>query len=210
MKCSFLVKLLFLGVVLAVGAVGCKKPQKGVTPITAASRTGQVPQGGIKTDLTGGGSLGSGDATGDVTGAGRAATPGSDSGFEQGDIALIEGMIPDAAYFRAQTVYFDFDSSVVKSTEQDRVNFVGDEMKAKAGAKLMIDGHCDERGTEEYNRSLGERRALAIREYLIRYGVAAERVFTRTFGEDVPADPGQNEAAYRLNRRGEFILLQAP
>ena len=95
----------------------------------------------------------------------------------------------------------------MKTAEHDKVNFVGDELKKNTEARLMVDGHTDERGTEEYNRALGERRALAVREYLIRYGVAPDRVFTRSFGEDQPADPGHNEDAWRKNRRGEFILL---
>lgn len=70
-----------------------------------------------------------------------------------------------------------------------------------------MDGHCDERGTEEYNRSLGERRAQGIREFLAREGVDASRVRTISFGEDKPVETGHNEAAWSKNRRGEFILL---
>jgi peptidoglycan-associated lipoprotein len=72
---------------------------------------------------------------------------------------------------------------------------------------LLVEGHCDERGTEEYNRSLGERRALALREALASQGVSPMRVTTRSFGEDRPAVPGNNESAYRQNRRGEFVVL---
>ena len=71
-----------------------------------------------------------------------------------------------------------------------------------------MDGHCDERGTEEYNRSLGERRALAVREHLIRLGIAPERVRTLSWGEDRPVDTGHNEEAWQKNRRAEFILLK--
>ena len=73
--------------------------------------------------------------------------------------------------------------------------------------KVLVEGHCDERGTEEYNRALGERRALGIRDILLEQGVSADRIRTMTLGEDRPADTNLTETAYRLNRRGEFVLL---
>ena len=68
-------------------------------------------------------------------------------------------------------------------------------------------GHCDERGTEQYNLSLGERRALAVREYLVTAGIQPDRAFTISYGESRPAVPGHNEAAWSKNRRGVFVLL---
>jgi len=72
---------------------------------------------------------------------------------------------------------------------------------------LIIEGNCDERGTEKYNLSLGERRALAAREYLANLGVKPERLKTVTYGAARPADPGHDEAAWKKNRRDEFILV---
>ena len=80
-------------------------------------------------------------------------------------------------------------------------------LAAAPGNALLIEGHCDERGTEEYNRALGERRADGLREALVKQGVSADRIATRSFGKDKPVDPGHNEAAFSKNRRGEFILL---
>ena len=80
-------------------------------------------------------------------------------------------------------------------------------IKADATAKLMIEGHCDERGTEEYNRSLGERRALALRESLAAMGIDPMRIRTISWGEDKPVDPGHDESAWKKNRRGEFVLM---
>jgi peptidoglycan-associated lipoprotein len=198
MKRIFLVNVAALSLALAVGAVGCKKPQKGVTPIQSG-KTGAAPT--RSTPVNQGGTLPNGG------GADATTVKETASGFPEGDIGLIEGMVPDKNYFAAQVVYFDFDSSLVKSSEQGNVENVGNEMKAKPQAKLMIDGHCDERGTEEYNRSLGQRRAGALREFLIRSGLSPDQIYTRSFGEDVPADPGHDEAAWQKNRRGEFILL---
>ena len=83
-------------------------------------------------------------------------------------------------------------------------------MKLRPNIKLLIDGHCDERGTEEYNRALGSRRALAVRKVLVEYGISPDRIRTRSWGEDKPVDPAHNEAAWAKNRRAEFILLLPP
>jgi len=120
----------------------------------------------------------------------------------------LDDMIQDRAALAAQTVHFDFDSSVVKANEKSRVDAVAAALKNDSAAKLLIEGHCDERGTEEYNRSLGERRALALRESLTALGVDPMRVKTVSFGEDKPVDSGHDESAYKKNRRGEFILLK--
>ncbi len=114
----------------------------------------------------------------------------------------------DRAPLAAQTVYFEFDSSVIKGSERPRVEAVAAYLQGTTGVALLVEGHCDERGTEEYNRALGERRALAVREMLVlQLGVNGGRVHTRSYGEDRPADPRQNEAAYAKNRRGEFVVL---
>ncbi len=118
--------------------------------------------------------------------------------------------VAHAEILQADTVHFDFDSSVVKSSQKPLVAAVAEYLKANAAHAVRVEGHCDERGTEEYNRSLGERRALALREQLIGLGVDSSRLETATFGKDRPADPGHDEAAWKKNRRGEFIVLIPP
>jgi peptidoglycan-associated lipoprotein len=117
-------------------------------------------------------------------------------------------MTPDREFFSAQRVYFDFDSSTIRPSERSKIDFVANYLKENQQTKIQIEGHCDERGTEEYNRTLGERRALALREYLMNAGIPGTRVFTISYGEDKPLDPGHNEAAWAKNRRGEFILYR--
>ena len=112
--------------------------------------------------------------------------------------------------FKSETVYFDFDKSTVKPGEVTKIERVASGIKGLAGKGLRIEGHCDERGTEEYNRSLGERRALAVREALMRAGVDSNLIDTISYGEDRPVDPGHNEAAWSKNRRGEFIVIEPP
>ena len=78
----------------------------------------------------------------------------------------------------------------------------------EAADHSAIEGHCDERGTEGYNLSLGDKRANSLREYLVNLGVSPERIHTVSFGEAQPADNGHNESAWAKNRRGEFIFIE--
>jgi peptidoglycan-associated lipoprotein len=120
------------------------------------------------------------------------------------------GWAEDAQTLKTDTVYFDFDSSVLKAGEKPKVAAVADYLKANSAKALKVEGNCDERGTEEYNRSLGERRALAVREELIRLGIDPTRVDTISYGKDRPAEQGHDEAAWKMNRRDDFIVLTAP
>ena len=119
----------------------------------------------------------------------------------------VEDMNQDRAALAANTVHFAYDSAAVKSSEQSNLQAVAAALSADSSAKLLIEGNCDERGTEEYNRSLGERRALALREALAKIGIDPMRVRTISYGKDKPADPGHDEAAWAKNRRGDFVLL---
>ena len=112
--------------------------------------------------------------------------------------------------FEVDTVHFAFDSSVVRKDDSSKVAHVADYLKAHAGDAVKIEGHCDERGTAEYNRALGERRALAVREELIRLGISPGDTDTISFGFEQPVDPGHNEAAWAKNRRAVFILMTPP
>lgn len=114
----------------------------------------------------------------------------------------------DRSVFSADTVYFGYDLASVKSGEVEKIARVLQALHSRGtGYDLLVEGHADERGTEEYNRALGERRALAIREFLTKSGLEGTRVFTRTFGKDQPAVAAHDEAAYSKNRRGEFVLV---
>jgi peptidoglycan-associated lipoprotein len=114
----------------------------------------------------------------------------------------------DAEKFKADIVYFDTDSAVIKKTEQTKLQDVADYFKGNATDAVTVQGHCDERGTEGYNLTLGDKRALAVREYLGTLGVDPARVHTISYGESRPVEKGHSEAAWKKNRRGVFILLQ--
>jgi peptidoglycan-associated lipoprotein len=120
------------------------------------------------------------------------------------------GWTDNADQFKDQTVHFAFDSSTIRTEENSKIATVADYLKGNPQSAVRAEGNCDERGTEEYNRSLGERRALAAREELIRLGITPDRVDTISYGEDKPVDPAHNEAAWKQNRRADFILLTPP
>ena len=107
-----------------------------------------------------------------------------------------------------ENVHFAFDSFQIAGSEVHRIERVGEYLRSNSGVKLITEGHCDERGSREYNMSLGEHRALAVRAYLIGLGIDGSRIQTRSYGEERPLDPGHNESAWRLNRRVEFALYR--
>jgi peptidoglycan-associated lipoprotein len=105
-----------------------------------------------------------------------------------------------------QPVFFAYDSSEVDSQGQVALNGNAEILKQYSNWTITIEGHCDERGTAEYNLALGERRALAARNYLVSLGIAADRLRTISYGKEFPFDPGHNEAAWARNRRAHFVV----
>ena len=103
-----------------------------------------------------------------------------------------------------QTIHFDFDSYALRADAREILKKNAEKIKQTPGVLIQIEGHCDERGTQEYNMALGEKRALATRDYLIKLGVDPNRLITISYGEEDPIDPGHNEAAWAKNRRAEF------
>ena len=104
---------------------------------------------------------------------------------------------------RFKPIYFDFDSQTIRGSETTKIQEIASSMK-EGGGELIIAGFTDERGTAEYNRGLGERRAGAVRESLIAEGVDGGRIQTVSFGLEMPADSGHGESAWAKNRRAEI------
>ena len=105
-------------------------------------------------------------------------------------------------------VYFGFDQFAIGAAEQSKINEVVTYLNNNPGTGVVIEGNCDSRGTEEYNRALGERRALAAQEQFLAAGIAANRVKTISNGKSKLAAQGNNEESHRLNRRDEFIAVK--
>lgn len=195
MQLTRLTNLMVIGLVLSCAAVGCKTKKNGPTPLPGGGLSGNsrgLGEGGkLDSGLTGDGAIDSSK----LPGGGEAAAFDPDE------------MNQDRAALASQTIYFAYDSSSISPSEQSKLDAVASALKSDISAKLLIEGNCDERGTEEYNRSLGERRALAAREALAGLGVEPARVATRSYGEDRPADTAHDNAAYAKNRRDDFVLL---
>ena len=105
-------------------------------------------------------------------------------------------------------VYFGFDSTVVPQGEVGKIDEVSQHLSSHADRVVVVEGNCDERGSNEYNMALGENRASIIRNYLVQSGIDASRIQTRSFGEEKPAVVGNDESAWAKNRRGEFVIFQ--
>ena len=196
MKLNKFVNLLVIGLVLCVAASGCKKKPTPLTnlPGQYAGKPGDMPPG-----------------TPVKPGDQPDSKPGNEPfGTPSNPAELHANWIQDAITLKPQTVHFDFDSSVLKTSEKPKVAAVADYLKANSANAVKVEGNCDERGTEEYNRSLGERRALAVREELIRLGIDPTRVDTISYGKDKPEVNGHDEAAWRQNRRDDFVVLSPP
>lgn len=106
------------------------------------------------------------------------------------------------------TVYFAYDQSTIGTTEQAKLEQVANYLLKNKDSNLIIEGNCDERGSIEYNRGLGERRALAVRAYLTKIGVADARMQTISYGSERPAAQGHDEAAWAKNRRADLVAAK--
>ncbi len=102
---------------------------------------------------------------------------------------------------------FWFDKFSLTSQARETLNSNAAWLKNHPDVFAQLEGHCDERGTQEYNQALGENRAIAVKKYLVTLGIDSERLFTISYGETMPADPGHNESAWAKNRRVEFKNL---
>ena len=110
------------------------------------------------------------------------------------------------AQFEQENVYFDFDRSNLKMDAQEVLKRKATFLKANPNEKAIIEGHCDERGTSEYNLALGDRRANSAKKFLENLGIAGSRIKTISYGEERPLDSGNNEAAWAKNRNCQFRL----
>ena len=108
--------------------------------------------------------------------------------------------------FLNELIHFEFDKSRLLPEAKAILRVKAEWLKANPEARAIIEGHCDERGTNEYNLALGDRRAQSAKTYLVDLGIAPERLTCISYGEERPLDPGHNEAAWAKNRRDQFVL----
>jgi len=194
MKRTTIFNLLVLGLVLMFGVTACHKGPKDPTKIPGYNH-GVVGNG--TSGIMDGGTMPPSIETDSTTGSIAAADPSS-----------LEGRTQNREMFAANTVHFDLDSAAVKSSETSNLEAVANYFKSNPAGDLIIEGYCDERGTEGYNLALGDKRATTLREYLVNLGVSPSRIHTISFGEANPVDPGQNQSAWAKNRRGVFVFVE--
>ena len=137
------------------------------------------------------------------------------SGINSEDIALQnrglnEGAIPyaqDGEFFK--DINFGYDSSAINANNRNMLQQNARVLNEDPSIQVEIEGHCDSRGTSEYNLALGAQRARSVREILISYGVDANRLSTVSYGEEIPLNPSESEAAFAQNRRAHFALFRS-
>lgn len=114
---------------------------------------------------------------------------------------------PQPDPLRLSTVYFEFDKSALTAEAQATLAENARQLQQHPDAVVRIEGHCDERGTVEYNLALGQRRAISVREYLINFGISPDRITIISYGKERPVDPRHTPEAWAKNRRAEFVIL---
>jgi peptidoglycan-associated lipoprotein len=145
-----------------------------------------------------GASCSSGKKKGDAD-SGLGDTAGADENVSSGDSDSGKAM-------GLQTVHFPYDSSVLDDDAKRVLDSNAQILKEKNHLRIQIEGHCDQRGGIQYNIALGEKRANAVKNYLEKLGISADRVSIISFGKEKPIDPSESAEAYAKNRRGNFVI----
>jgi peptidoglycan-associated lipoprotein len=190
MSSKVLTNTIVLALVATLALVGCKKkPYQPTGPVgsgTSGAGNNSTPPPITSVDIPGGG------------GVGTISTAGDRPVITPGDL--------DGKRGQFTPVYFDYDSAKIKPAELSKVKTVVEALKGNS-KKMIVEGHCDERGTAEYNRALGERRAQAARAELVKLGIDAHRLSTISYGKERPIEPAHDDTAWSRNRRAEFVIL---
>lgn len=106
------------------------------------------------------------------------------------------------------TIYFDYDRALVRDDARPVLDANAAWLSKFRTVKILVEGHCDERGTEEYNLALGEKRAKSAQDYLLSMGIASDRIRIISYGKSQPINPGHDEAAWQMNRRAQFLVIE--
>lgn len=177
------------------------------------------PDDGMARAGNNGAGQGGGDASIDLTGLQGGEGQGGDAAGANGGVdawgsgvnggaaggAYTDGFGARIANVNFEPVYFLFDQNVIRQSEEYKLKAVADYLKSNPKAGIVIEGNCDSRGTTEYNRGLGEKRAIAAKTFLMSQGIEETRIKTISYGEERPAVQGEDEAAHSQNRRDELV-----
>lgn len=178
-----------LVVVIGLAAGGC-------APSTAAKPEGTSSSAGAKSPADQQSGAGQGSGTKE-----SATTPGSLDALQKGQSTATPASSP------LKDVFFDFDSYGLRADARQVLNANADWLKKNPSAKVEIEGHCDERGTSEYNLALGAKRAQSAKDFLATLGIGGDRLSTISYGEEIPVCKQANEDCWRQNRRARFVIM---
>jgi len=106
------------------------------------------------------------------------------------------------------TVHFDYDKALIRDDARPVLDANASWLKKFRTVKILVEGHCDERGTEEYNLALGEKRAKSAQDYLLTLGIGSDRIKIISYGKSQPINPSHDEAAWQMNRRAQFLIIE--
>ena len=202
MKCSTMMAILCCGA-LAFAVAGCRYDDPNADDLANSQD--------VASEVPSDDSMNAGKDI-DTEGAGANA---ADANADETSLSNVTGLPfdQDPNYARCTDVdfapvYFGFDASQLAPAELTKIEAVAQHLQAKPERVVIVEGNCDERGSNEYNLSLGELRASAIRDYMVSLGIDAQRIQSKSYGEEKPAVAGQGENAWAKNRRGEFAVFQ--
>ena len=202
-----IVGYIFLSAVIAA-ATACgsssAKPDAGLAGATNPSSSSSQPSGEGRADATRESNLSSGSLSSESKGEKSPAT--SSSSLEQ----LKDGKpTKTAASSPLKDVLFEFDRHDLTAEARDTLRSNAEWLKRNASTRIEVEGHCDERGTSEYNLALAARRAQATRDYLLTLGIAPDLISTISYGEEIPVCKEKTEACWAQNRRARFVITAA-
>ena len=196
--------------VMVFGTFGCAYDEPEMFKIKPGDKAGM--NNNANGNLNGGDGLAGNNGDADLTSGkdadlngGNNANAGVGSWGENKGLSPYDDFGTPIAGLEFQPVFFRFDQSIIDSNEAVKLDQVASYLQSNPGAGVVIEGHCDNKGSDEYNRALGERRALASKEYLVGKGIADSRIRTVSYGEEKPAGSNDDEASRAKNRRDEFI-----
>ena len=206
MKCSTMTAIAFCGI-LALAVTGCRYDDD---ELANAGDSAQALD--VATD---------GDEGANATGmdVGTEADKGGDGVDVNADSSSLDSALGDKQFDQDPNyarctdvdfapVYFGFDADALSQSEMPKIEAVAKHLQENPNRVVIVEGNCDERGSNEYNLVLGDQRAIKIRDYLVTIGIAANRIQNKSYGEEKPAVVGQGEAVWSKNRRGEFAVFQ--
>ncbi|HYY24952.1 MAG TPA: peptidoglycan-associated lipoprotein Pal [Candidatus Udaeobacter sp.] len=185
MSCYWLTAAL----ILVLGGCAPSTATKPSTPSPSASTGSQGAGGQRQGEGTRGG-------TGEST-----TSPGSLDQLRQGQSSATSASSP------LKDIFYDFDRYDLKADARDTLKANADWLKNNPSARIEIEGHCDDRGTNEYNLALGAKRAQTAKDYLVTLGIPAERLSTISYGEEIPVCKEQEESCWQKNRRARFVVV---